>query len=143
MYEVALIIHLLCAIIFIGFIFADVVVFKGLDEKYSKEESRQIKETIYKRGVKIYPFSLLLLFLTGGFMFSKYVNSDMGYFTTPLQQLLWLKLSLVMLIIFGVLYALLCRVRGVKSAAFMEYFHTIALVLGVLIVVIAKLMFFV
>lgn len=140
-YSIVLIIHLLCAIAFVGFIFADVVVFPSLRKNYSEKETQAIKETIYSRGVKIYPLAVLLLFGTGGYMFSKHINSTLGYFDSTLQQLLWLKLLLVVLIIAGVLYALSCRLRGKKEMNFMKSFHKIALILGILITILAKLMF--
>lgn len=143
MYSIALIIHLICAILFVGFIFADVVVFRGLLVKYTEEETQKIKETIYTRGVKIYPPAVLLLIGTGGFMFSKHINSTLGFFETNLQILLWIKFALVLSIVVGVLYALSCRIRGKQEIAFMKNFHLLALVLSIIIVILAKVMFIV
>ena len=140
-YSIVLIVHLLCAIAFVGFIFADVLVFPALQNKYGEEKSTEIKQTIYKRGVKIYPVAVLMLIGSGGYMFSKYINSTAGYFTTPLQQLLWLKFSLVLLIVFGVIYALSCKIRGKEEPIFMKNFHKIALILSIFIVILAKMMF--
>lgn len=142
-YGLVLIVHLLYAILFVGFIFADVVVFRGLLVKYTKEETQEIKETIYARGVKIYPPAVLLLIGSGGYMFSKHINSTLGYFDTNLQILLWIKFFLVLCIVAGVGYALSCRIRNKTEAAFMNYFHLIALFLGIAITIIAKLMFMV
>lgn len=140
-YSIALIVHLLCAIFFVGFIFADVVVFRGLLLRYTEEETQEIKETIYSYGVKIYPFFVLLLMGTGGFMFSKHINSTLGYFDTNLQILLWIKFFLVLCIVVGVGYALSCRFRGIQEAGFMKNFHFISLILGLIITVLAKVMF--
>jgi len=142
-YNIALIVHLLCAIFFVGFIFADVVVFRGLLLRYTEEETQEIKETIYSYGVKIYPFFVLLLMGTGGYMFSKHINSTLGYFDTNLQILLWIKFFLVLCIVIGVGYALSCRFRGKQEAGFMKNFHLFALVLGLTITVLAKVMFMV
>lgn len=140
-YTLVLIVHLFCAIIFVGFVFADVVVFPAWSKKYSQEEVKEIKQTIIKRGVKIYPPAVLLLMLTGGYMFSKYVNSNAGYFETSLQQFLWLKLFCVVLIVLGVIYALINKARGIEETGFMKHFHTIALVLSIAVVILAKVMF--
>lgn len=140
-YSVVLIVHLLCAIAFVGFIFADVFVFPALQNKYGESKSIEIKQTIYKRGVKIYPVAVLLLIGSGGYMFSKYINSTAGYFTTGLQQLLWLKFILVLLIVFGVIYALSCKIRGKEEPSFMKSFHKFALILSLFIVILAKVMF--
>lgn len=140
-YHIALIIHLLCAILFVGFIFADVVIFGSLLNKYSEEKTKEIKETIYSRGVKIYPIAVLLLIGSGGYMFSKHINSTLGYFQTNLQIILWIKFILVLCIIAGVGYALTTRFLGKQEATFMKNFHLIALVLSIIIVILAKIMF--
>ncbi len=141
LYNIALILHLICAILFIGFIFADVVVFKALRNKYSEEKTQEIKETIYARGVKIYPPAVLILIGSGGYMFSKYINSTLGYFNSNLQIILWIKFFLVLSIVVGVGYALSCRFRGIQEAGFMRNFHFITLILSIIITVLAKIMF--
>ncbi|WP_122893976.1 hypothetical protein [Arcobacter peruensis] len=92
-YTLILIIHLLSAIIFIGFIFADVIVFPAVKNKLGIEFHTKMIEAIVGRGLKIYPPIVILLMATGGYMFSKYVNSELGYFETSMQVLLWIKLA--------------------------------------------------
>lgn len=140
-YSIVVTAHLLCAIAFVGFIFADVIVFPALNNKYGEDQATEIKQTIYKRGVKIYPVAVLILIGSGGYMFSKYINSTAGYFTTGLQQLLWLKFALVLVIVLGVLYALFSKITGKEAPGFMKNFHKIALVLSLFIVILAKAMF--
>lgn len=140
-YSLALIIHLLCAIIFIGFIFADVIVFPVVKRNLGQKFYDDMIEAIVGRGLKIYPPVVILLVLSGGYMFTKYVNSSLGYFNTNLQILLLLKVFCVLLIVLGVIYTIFCKLTKRQPIAFMEYFHTYALVLGIIIVVLAKLMF--
>lgn len=140
-YSWVLIVHLFCAIIFIGFVFADVIVFPVILKGYPKEEFEKIKALVSSRAVKIFPASLLLLFLTGGYMFSKHINSEAGFFSTSLQQLLWLKFILAMLIISGVVYSLSCKVRKVAPNEKMKHFHKFVLVMGIFIIILAKAMF--
>ncbi len=140
-YTFILIIHLLSAIIFIGFIFADVIVFPAVKNKLGVEFHTKMIEAIVGRGLKIYPAIVVLLMGTGGYMFSKYVNSEVGYFETSMQVLLWIKLFFVVLIVLGVIYTMYCKLTKTEPVAFMNYFHTYALVLGIAIVIIAKLMF--
>lgn len=140
-YTLVLIIHLLCAIIFIGFIFTDIFVLPVLNSKFSNDEVQKIKETIGSRAIKIFPLTVLVLIVSGGMMFSKYVNSSLGYFETSLQQLLMLKIFLVLLIVAGIVYSLFCKFTKRKPFAFMKHFHKFALSVTILIVIIAKLMF--
>jgi len=140
-YTLILIIHLLSAIIFIGFIFADVVVFPAVKNKFGQEFHDNMIEAIVGRGLKIYPPIVLILMGTGGYMFSKYINSSLGYFDTPMQVLLWIKVFFVLLIVLGVIYTMYCKLTKKEPVAFMNYFHTYALVLGIAIVILAKFMF--
>ena len=140
-YTLILIIHLLSAIIFIGFIFADVIVFPAVKNKLGVEFHKNMIEAIVGRGLKIYPTIVILLMATGGYMFTKYSNSELGYFSSNMQILLMIKVFFVLLIVLGVVYTMYCKLTKKEPVAFMNYFHTYALVLGIAIVVIAKLMF--
>jgi len=140
-YTLILIIHLLSAIIFIGFIFADVIVFPAVKNKLGVDFHTKMIEAIVGRGLKIYPPIVILLMATGGYMFSKYVNSELGYFETSMQVLLWIKLAFVVLIVLGVIYTMYCKLTKTQPIAFMNYFHSYALVLGIAIVILAKVMF--
>ncbi len=140
-YTVALTVHILCAIIFLGYVFADVIVFPSAKKNVGEKMFEEVKKSIAKRAIKIFPLSLLLLVLSGGFMFSKYINSDLGAFNTPLQQLLMLKLFLAGLIVLGVLYSLYTKLTNTKPVDFMKHFHKFVLILGFFIVLLAKYMF--
>ncbi len=140
-YSISLIVHLFSAIIFIGFVFADVIVFPVLLKKFSVSEYEEIKTVISSRAVKIFPLSLLALFLTGGYMFSKHINSELGFFSSSLQQLLWLKFILASFVIAGVVYSLTCKLRKVPPAPIMKQFHKFVLVIGIAIIFLAKYMF--
>lgn len=140
-YTLILVAHLLGAIIFIGFIFADVIVFPAVKNKFGQEFHDNMIEAIVGRGLKIYPPIVLILMGTGGYMFSKYINSTLGYFSTSMQILLWVKVFFVLLIVLGVIYTMYCKLTKTEPVGFMHYFHTYALILSILIVIIAKFMF--
>lgn len=142
-YNLSLIIHLLCAIIFIGFVFADVIVLPVMQNVVNDEGLQKLKQAISNRARKIFPISLLILVLSGGFMFSRYINSNLGYMQNVMQELLWLKLIFAMFIVSGVVYSLSCKILKKQPAAIMAHFHKFVLVIGILIVVLAKVMFMV
>lgn len=142
-YGIAHIIHLLLAIIFIGFVFADVAVLSVLQGKFDPETLKKIKEAINARSRKIFPPSVLVLILSGGFMLSRYINSNAGVFDTGLQKLLMIKVVLALVIALGVSYSLLMRALKKTPHPAMAHFHKLVLVLGVVIVVFAKMMFMV
>jgi len=142
-YTIVLIIHLFCAIIFIGHVFTDVVVLPSLKKHYSQQEYQKITSIMSNRARKIFPLALLILVLSGGFMLSKFINSQMGYFSSNLQQILLLKVFLAFIIVCGVIYSLSRRLLGKTIHPMMKHFHKIVLVLGIAIIVIAKIMFIV
>lgn len=140
-YPIALIIHLFCAIIFIGYVFSDVMVFPVIKQVLDEESQAKVKETISNRARKIFPVSVLILVLSGGFMFSKYINSEDGFANTNLQILLLIKVFLALIIVSGIAYSLSRRFLKKKPHPIMAHFHNIVLILAVLIVILAKLMF--
>jgi len=143
-YPYAHVIHLILAIIFLGYVFSDLAVISTLKDKFSKETQKEINQTLGKRSFKIFPLSLLFLVLTGGMMMSKYINSDAGFFQTDLQKLLVFKIVLVLVIVLGVLSNLYVKFSGGKKSNFMEnHFHKLVIVLGLFIVIAAKWMFLV
>ena len=140
-YTLILIIHLLCAIIFIGFVFADVIVLPAMKKVLNEKEHQNVVNAISGRARKIFPLAVLTLILTGGFMFSKYINSEAGMFNSSLQILLLIKFVLAMIIAGGIVYSLSCKFLKKAPNPIMKHFHKFVLVVGVCIVVLAKLMF--
>ncbi len=144
MYPFAHIIHLILAIIFLGYVFSDLAVISTLKNKFEKETQQKINKTLGQRSFKIFPLSLLLLVLTGGMMMSRYINSDAGFIETDLQKILVFKIALVLIIVAGVLSNLYVRYTKGKKSKFMENdFHKLVIVLGLFIVIAAKWMFLV
>ncbi|MDX4070430.1 copper resistance protein CopD [Aliarcobacter skirrowii] len=135
-------VHLLCAIIFVGFIFADIFIFPAVKKKFGQEAYDNMISAIVGRGIIIYPLVVIILISSGIYMFTNYINKEVGYFNSSLQILLWIKLFFVLLIIFGVVYTIFCKVAKIEPVSFMKHFHAYALLLSIAIVVIAKLMFF-
>jgi hypothetical protein len=141
-YSYANVIHLLLAIIFLGYVFTDLVMISKLKEKSAKDLRQNIDKILGAISFKIFPLSLLVIVLTGGMMMSKYINSNAGFFETTLQKLLIIKIFLVLIIVAGVLYNLYTKLTKKPKHPFMqEHFHKVVLVLGFFIVVIAKVMF--
>ncbi len=139
-YTFALILHLLCAIIFIGFVFADTFVLPVMKKVLGENELERVMGVVTARARKIFPISVLIIILSGGFMFSSYANSSVGFFDSNLQILLMIKVFLALLIVCGIIYSLSMRALNKKPHPIMKHFHKFVLVIGVIIVVLAKLM---
>lgn len=143
LYPYFLIIHILCAIIFLGFIFTDVVLLSPIRKVLGDVFADKMWSVIMKKGGKIMPFCLLLLVLSGGAMISRYIGSDVGYFSTTLQQFLVLKTLLALIIVLAVITSLTFHYIIKKSNPLANIIHPLALILGFGIVVLAKLAFYV
>jgi hypothetical protein len=138
------IIHLLLAIAFLGYIFSDLAVISSLKNRFESKTQQQINTLLGARTFKIFPISLLFLVITGGMMMSQYINSSAGIFETALQKVLIFKIILVSIIVAGVLYNLFTKFTGKTKIKFMQNdFHKLVMVLGILIVISAKIMFIV
>jgi len=141
-YPYAHIIHLVLAIMFLGYVFTDLAVISALKNKFDKENQQKINQSLGKRSFKIFPLTLLFLVLTGGMMMSKYINTSAGFFETNLQKILVFKIMLVLIIVAGVGSNLYVKyTNGIKSNFMQYHFHKLVIVLGVFIVVAAKMMF--
>ena len=143
-YPYAHIIHLILAIMFLGYVFTDLAVISALKNKFDKENQQKINQNLGKRSFKIFPVTLLFLVLTGGMMMSKYINSTAGFAETSLQKILLLKIALVTIIVIGVGSNLYIKFTGGTKSNFMQnHFHKLVIVLGIFIVIAAKAMFMV
>lgn len=143
LYPTLLIIHLLCAIIFLGYIFFDVVIFPNVKKIFGQEIATKASKAIQGRGTKIMPLCILGLFITGGMMLSSHIGGDMGIFQTNFQKLLLLKVLLALFIVALVIFSLSCKFIFKIHNPIGNFIHPIALILGFFIVVLAKLMYFI
>lgn len=142
MYPYAHVIHLMLAIIFLGYVFTDLTMISALKGKFSKEVNEKINKTLGVKSFKIFPITVLVIVLTGGMMMSKYINSSAGFFETNLQKLLVIKIILALIIALGILYNLYKKITKKPKHPFMEnHFHKLVIVLGFFIVLLAKMMF--
>ncbi len=74
-YTLVQVVHLLCAIIFVGFIFADIFIFPAVKKKFGQDTYDNMMSAIVGRGIIIYPLIVITLIASGGYMFTKYINS--------------------------------------------------------------------
>ena len=77
-YPYAQLIHLICAIIFVGFLFFDVIIFSRAKAKLPAEIAQKAQQAISSVAIKIMPLCVLLLVLTGGMMMRSWVGSKAG-----------------------------------------------------------------
>lgn len=140
-YPFALIIHLFCAIVFVGYLIVEFLFFTPLFKRIPKEWSEKIHDILGGLETKIMPPSLLLLVLSGGMMISQYVGGEGGYFASPMQALLTIKMILGLCIFALASFSLTMYYVFKKPNPIGKYVHPIALALSLVIVLLAKLAF--
>jgi hypothetical protein len=129
---------------FLGYVFTDVVVLSALKSKFDSQTLDKIYNSLGKRSFSIFPLTLVFLILTGGMMMSRYINTKLGVWDTFLQQALMFKIVLATIIFIGVLYSVYKKLTKGKKSYFMQHhFHKLVLLLGLFIVLVAKVMFLV
>lgn len=144
LYDLAHVFHIFLAIMFLGYVFTDLVVIVKVKRNFSDEIKEKMTKIQGRETFKIFPFILLFLVITGSIMFYRYINSEVGYFDTSLQKILLFKVFLVFMIALGVLSNVHKNLTKTKKSYFMQnHFHKLVITLGFFIVLSAKLMFIV
>ncbi|PAF48108.1 copper resistance protein CopD [Helicobacter sp. 12S02634-8] len=142
-YPLILIIHLICAIIFLGYLFFDVFIFPNIGKMFGSEIAKKAAAGIAARGTKIMPICVLGLIITGGMMVSNYIGKNMGFFSSNFQKLLMIKIALATIIVLMVITSLTYKFILKKPSPIGKFIHPVAVTLGFCIVILAKLMFYV
>ncbi|ECL6414884.1 hypothetical protein FVK83_02895 [Campylobacter coli] len=127
-YPYILTIHLICAIFFIGYLFVDVFILSAIKRKNPNFD----KNFFSSAGVKIMPFIVLLLFLSGGAMITFHLN--------PLNLIFLIKLVLAFSILSLVVFSLFFHFVLKRKNPLTRFIHPFVFVLCILIVILAKLM---
>lgn len=142
LYPYFLVIHTLCAIIFLGFLFCDIVLLSPVRKVLGDEFADKMWSIIMPRGRKIMPLCVLLLVISGGAMMTRWVGPNLGWFGTNLQTLLTIKIILTLCIVAMVVLSLTYHFfLPNKTNPIGSIIHPLALTLGFFIVILAKLAF--
>ena len=136
LYPYAQIIHLFCAIIFVGYLFFDVIILRAASKKMPPELAQKAKQAIGSVAVRIMPICVLLLVLTGGMMMSSLSNWII------VNKAFVIKFCLAMVIVAIVIVNLSCKFIFKRPSPLGDI-HPVALTLAVEIVLLAKVMFMV
>ena len=137
------ILHLISAVIFGGFVFAEVVLFPSIGKLYGKHRQEEAEYAIVKRGIKIIPLFFATLLITGTLMYLDHIHSINEMFATPFNIVLNIKVFLVLLVTVGILTAIVLFNLGRSEGKLFLVIHYVAFVLVFVIVVLAKVMYLV
>ena len=142
-YPLILLLHLSCAIVFVGAVCFEVLVLESLHRNFDHALMERIEQTVMARARRLMPAFVGLLFLSGFALFDIRCNG----LSCIQPQFGWGWLLLLKAVLaFGVLAVFIGAVRaGLKGSmdpCRFRHTHRVVLTLMVGIVVLAKLMFY-
>lgn len=140
-YPLILLLHLSCAIIFIGAVAFEVLVLESLHGQFEPALMRRIEQAVMARARRFMPWVVGALFLSGFALFDircdgfACVGSRFGW-------LLLAKVTLAFLVLAVFIGAIRAGMHGGMNPCRFRHTHRVILVLMVGIVALAKLMFY-
>ena len=140
-YPLILLLHLACAIVFVGAVAFEVLVLESLQRSLGPELMERIEAAVMARVRRFMPVVVALLFLSGFALFD--IRCDgFACLGTPFGWLLTLKVVLAFCVLAVFVGAVRAGLRGTMDPCRFRNTHRIVLALMVGIVVLAKLMFY-
>lgn len=142
-YGIVHVIHLLCAILFIGVVFFEVVMLEGIRRHIGDEKMAEVETGLIKRAKRIMPWVVGVLFISGTAM--AFVHR--AALARPLSSAFGLLLTVKIFLAFSVLghfvYAMRTAHKGCMSSELFERTHLRVAAHMLVIVLLAKAMFYV
>lgn len=140
-YPWIVLVHLACAIVFVGAVAFEVLVLEALHQRLDVSTMRQVELAVMVRVRRFMPVVVVLLFLSGGVLFDLRCGG-----VSCLGSRFGNLLALKVLLAFGVLgvfvNAMWTSLRGKMDICRFRHTHRIVLTLMVGIVFLAKMMFY-
>lgn len=141
-YPWAHIVHLFCAIVFVGGVFFEMLVLSVLHTRaVGRGARREVEAALSRRLRRVMPWVILLLFGSGLIMLHRYAPLFAQPWSAFTLQLA-LKIALALSILVHFVTAVTHMRRNTLTAARSRYIHTAVLIQAVLIVLLAKSMFY-
>ena len=142
-YPWAHIVHLLCAIVFVGGVFFELLVLSVLHTSaVDRDARRQVEAALSRRLRRVMPWVILLLFGSGLVMLHRYATLLLPPWQSAFSVQLALKLLLAASVLLHFVLAVTKMRRQTLTAAWSRYIHRAVLLQVVCIVLLAKSMFY-
>lgn len=144
LYPYAHIIHLFCAIAFVGGVIFEALILSAIHSKdVSREARKEAESVIGRRAVRVMPWIVLGVFTSGLVMAHRYAELLRQPFASAFAIQLFCKIILA----FGILCHFIVAVYKIRTQtltlAWSKYIHRAVLTQMLLIVLLAKTMFYV
>lgn len=139
-YPWIVLLHLACAIVFVGAVAFEVLVLEGLRSRFDSATMERIEQAVMARARRFMPFVVALLFLSGFALFD--IRCD-GFSCLGSRFGGWLSLKVLLaFVVLGVFAsAIIAGARGRMNPCRFRNTHRVILALMIGIVFLAKTMF--
>lgn len=143
LYPYAHIIHLFCAIAFVGGVIFEALILSAIHGKeVSREARKEAESAIGRRAVRVMPFIVIGVFLSGLIMTHRYAS----VLAQPLSSAFSIQLSIKIVLAFSILCHFVIAVYKIRTQtltlAWSKYIHRAVLTQMLCIVFLAKSMFY-
>ncbi len=146
LYQWAQVVHLFCAIAFVGGVFFEMLVLGVIHDKkrVSRESRREVERALSYRATRVMPFVVLGVFVSG---ITMALNRYLAVLSQPFASAFSIQLTLKICVAASILVHFVIAVYKMRThtltAAWSKYIHIAVFCHMVVIVLLAKTMFFV
>jgi hypothetical protein len=141
-YGLFLVIHLLCAITFIGAVFFEVLVIEPLEKKLPPAMAEMLAVEIPRRVRRFMPVVVALLFITGGCMYWVQYQLRPDFIHSRFGILLTIKVGLAFIVLGIFVSAIRASFKGTMDLCRFRHTHRVVAVIMLAIVLLAKGMYY-
>lgn len=141
-YSIALVLHLLAALIFVGTVFFEVLILENVRKHLPREVMREVERAVGNRARALMPWVLLVLYGAGIAMAWRYRAALAQPFAGNFGLLLSLKILLALSVFGHFVTAMALRARGLLNGRRSRVLHLSVFFQVIAIVLLAKGMFF-
>jgi hypothetical protein len=142
-YFVLVTLHLLAAIMFVGTVFFEVLILEAIRKPVGREAMRSVEDAIGRRARRIMPFVIVVLYSAGIGMAWQYRDVLAHPLDSSFATLLSIKIVLAISVLVHFITAVTLGARGKLRSRQVRFIHASVFCHVVLIVVLAKAMFYV
>ncbi|MDB1144949.1 MAG: hypothetical protein KGV48_001240 [Alcaligenaceae bacterium] len=144
LYPYLLIIHLLCAIMFIGTVFVEVLLLEGVRKQVSDRFMKAFELAFGNQAVKVMPFVIIGLFGSGlGMLWLRYLPMIHAPLSSSFALLLTVKIILAISVLGHFITAMLLRHKGKLKGKPYIIIHISVFCHVLCIAILAKAMFYI
>lgn len=141
-YPYAVIVHLLCAIAFIGVVFFEVFILEGMRPHLGHATMEAVESGLVRRARQIMPFVVGTLFLSGAYLGYEQFSSSGLDWNNSFSVLLAIKIVLAISVLIHFITAMRAASTGCMSPERFRLTHISVFIHMVGIVILAKSMFY-